>query len=203
MDRQTVWIGADPGGTKNFGIAELFADGATRTARVSSAREAAEWIQGTPQGAGIDAPMWLSSAKRGDRRADHWLRCRYGNTSPGKVLAINSLYGAVLAQGAMFAVELRRRFSDLPITEAHPGLFLRARFPSVDERQRFDELKRHFGIQAASEISDHERDAVIAALAAREGFSGCWPRDLALNRLPAEQDPATYWLAPMHYWWFE
>ena len=147
--------------------------------------------------------MWLSSAKRGDRKADICLRRKYGNQSPGKVLAINSLYGAVLAQGAMFAVELRRRFPELPITEAHPGLFLRAWGRHFDESKRFDELKQHFGIHAAPGISDHERDAVIAAVAAREGFSGCWPRDLALNRLPEEQDPATYWLAPMHYWWFE
>ncbi|MCY3783289.1 MAG: hypothetical protein OXG79_05840 [Chloroflexi bacterium] len=203
MSRRPVWIGADPGGTSNFGIAELFADGATRTGCVSSAHEAAEWIQGTPQGAGIDAPMWLSSAKRGDRKADRWLRCKYGNASPGKVLAINSLYGAVLAQGAMFAVELRCCFPELSITESHPGLFLRAWGCRFDEPKRFDELKRCFGIHAKPGISDHERDAVIAALAAREGFSGCWRRDLALKRLPEEQDPATYWLAPMHYWWFE
>lgn len=203
MDSPPTWIGADPGGQDHFGVAELFADGTTRTGCVSSAREAAEWIDGTPQGAGIDAPMWLSSARRGDRKADVCLRRKYGNASPGKILAINSLYGAVLAQGAMFAVELRRRFLELPITEAHPGLVLRARFPSIDERQRFDELKRHFGIQTAAGISDHERDAVIAALAAREGFTGRWPRDLGLTRFPEEQDPATYWLAPMRYWWFE
>ncbi len=141
--------------------------------------------------------MWWSSATKGNRKADRWLRCKYGNASPGKVLAINSLYGAVLAQGAMFAVELRQRFSELPITEAHPGLFLRARCLS------FDQLKRHYGIHADPRITNHERDAVIAALAAREGFTGLWPRDLALNRLPEEQDPETYWLAPMHYWWFE
>ena len=203
MDRNDVWIGADPGGQNNFGIAELFHDGATRTACVSSAREAADWIEDKPLGAGVDAPMWWSSARRGDRKADHWLRCKYGNTSPGKVLAINSLYGAVLAQGAMFAVELRRRFPELPITEAHPGLFLRAWGRRIDESKRFDELKQHFGIHADPGISDHERDAVIAALAAREGFSGRWPRDLALKRLAEEQDPAAYWLAPMHYWWFE
>ena len=203
MGRQAVWIGADPGGTKNVGIAELFADGTTRTNCVSSAHEAAEWIEGTPQGAGIDAPMWLSSAKRGDRKADRWLRCRYGNASPGKVLAINSLYGAVLAQGAMFAAELRRRFPDPPMTEAHPGLFLRAWGRCFDESERFDELKHHFGIHADPGISDHERDAVIAAVAARGGFTGCWPRDLGLTRLPEEQDPAAYWLAPMHFWWFE
>ena len=86
--------------------------------------------------------MWLSSAKRGDRKADRWLRCKYGNQSPGKVLAINSLYGAVLAQGAMFAVELRRRFPELPITESHPGLFLRAWGRRFDEPDRFDELQR-------------------------------------------------------------
>ena len=166
MDRHAVWIGADPGGKDNFGIAELSTDGVARTTCVSSAHEAANWIEGTPLGAGIDSPMWWSSAKKGDRRADVCLRRRYGNASPGKVLAINSLYGAVLAQGAMFAVELRRRFSELPITEAHPGLFLRARCLS------FDQLKRHYGIHADPRITNHERDAVIAALAAREGFTG-------------------------------
>ena len=181
----------------NFGIAELTTDGVARTARVSSAREAADWIKGAPLGAGIDSPMWWSSAEKGNRKADCWLRCKYGNASPGKVLAINSLYGAVLAQGAMFAVELRRRFAELPITEAHPGLVLRA------TRLSFDELKRHCGVEADPEISTHERDAVIAALAARESFSDRWPHDLALYRLPEEQDPAAYWLAPMHYWWFE
>ena len=203
MDRRAVWIGADPGGEGNFGVAELFQDGTTRTACVSSAREAAEWIQGKPLGAGIDSPMWWSSAKRGDRKADVCLRRRYGNVSPGKVLAINSLYGAVLAQGAMFAVELRRRFPELSITEAHPGLLLRAWGRCIDESRRFDEFKQRFGIHAAPGMSDHERDALIAAVAARQGFSGCWPHDLAVKRLSEEQDPATYWLAPMHYWWFE
>jgi len=203
MDRRAVWIGADPGGQDHFGVAELFENGTTRTACVSSAREAAEWIQGKPLGAGIDSPMWWSSAKRGDRKADRWLRCTYGNTSPGKVLAINSLYGAVLAQGAMLAVELRRRFPDLSITEAHPGLLLRARGRRLDQSRRFDRLKHCFGVHACSRISDHERDAVLAALAAREGFTGRWPRDLALKHFPEEQDPMAYWLAPMHYWWFE
>ena len=197
MDREAVWIGADPGGMSNFGIAELTTDGVARTACVSSAREAADWIKGAPLGAGIDSPMWWSSAEKGNRKADCWLRCKYGNAAPGKILAINSLYGAVLAQGAMFAVELRRRFADVPITEAHPGLFLRARCLS------FDELTRHYGIEAGPEISTHERDAIIAALAAREGFTGNWRHDLALERFPEEQDPAKYWLAPMHYWWFE
>ena len=147
--------------------------------------------------------MWWSAAKRGDRKADVCLRRKYGNASPGKVLAINSLYGAVLAQGAMLAVELRRRFPELPITEAHPGLFLRAWGRCFDESKRFDELKDHFDIHVEPGISDHERDAVIAALAAREGFTGRWSCDLARKRFPEEQDPAAYWLAPMHYWWFE
>ncbi len=197
MDHKAVWIGADPGGTNNFGIAELSTDGVARTACCSCAAEAAAWIEGMPLGAGIDAPMWWSAAPKGDRKADLWLRCKYGNEPPGKVLAINSLWGSVLAQGAMLAVELRKKFAELPITEAHPGLFLKARHLS------FNELKRHYGIRADSRITNHERDAVIAALAAREGFTGRWLRDLALDRLPAEQDPAAYWLAPVHYWWFE
>ena len=49
----------------------------------------------------------------------------------------------------------------------------------------------------------HERDAVIAAVAAREGFEKRWCNDLSLNRCTTEQDPSHYWLAPVQYFWPE
>jgi hypothetical protein len=52
-------------------------------------------------------------------------------------------------------------------------------------------------------IQEHERDAIIAAVTAREGFEGRWVHDLSIRRHPNEQDPATYWLAPIHYFWPE
>ena len=51
--------------------------------------------------------------------------------------------------------------------------------------------------------NEHERDAVIAAVCAREGFEGRWRTDLAKKRYACEQNPQAYWLAPMHYFWRE
>jgi hypothetical protein len=53
------------------------------------------------------------------------------------------------------------------------------------------------------ETSKHALDAVISAVAAREGFCGRWKCDLAENRHPSEQDPKQFWLAPIHYYWPE
>jgi hypothetical protein len=112
------------------------------------------------------------------------------------VQASNSLRGAVLVQGALFADGLRRGFSEIGITESHPKAVLRALGVS------YDDFFFRFGIDPGT-TNEHERDALIAAVAAREGFSGRWRRDLALERLDCEQDPSKYWLAPMHYFWPE
>ena len=48
---------------------------------------------------------------------------------------------------------------------------------------------------------ENELDAIIAAIAARETFTGRWGRDLASNRANCEQNPSTYWLSPVHYGW--
>jgi hypothetical protein len=41
----------------------------------------------------------------------------------------------------------------------------------------------------------------MSAVTAREGFEGRWTIDLSKNRHECEQDPSSYWLAPMHYFW--
>ena len=51
--------------------------------------------------------------------------------------------------------------------------------------------------------NEHERDAVVAAVCAREGCEGRWPTDLAEQRSLHEQNPQAYWLAPMSYFWPE
>ena len=51
--------------------------------------------------------------------------------------------------------------------------------------------------------NDHERDAAIGAMCAREGFRGRWTVDLARDRHQSEQDPFSYWLAPIRYFWPE
>jgi hypothetical protein len=190
-----MWIGADPGGLGAFGLAFLSAEGNVQTMCVSSASEALEAVEVRPEGVGIDAPLWWSAGKSSDRLADRWIRKTYG-IAAGTVQAGNSLRGAALIQGALFVEGLRRKFPDTRCTEAHPKALLLA--TKLDQVAFF----ARFGIDHPTAVQ-HERDAVIAAIAAREGFSGSWPRDLSLDRLPEEQDTTTYWLAPMHYYWPE
>ena len=202
--RQSVWTGADPGGKRKFGVAALFEDGEVESERVSCAREAVDWIDErrfNPLGVGVDAPLWWSSGPSGWRHADQWLICQYPQAQK-TVMPINSIRGAVLIQGFLFAAEFRRRFPNLAVTEAHPKLVLHAR------NQTFDALAQEFGLTMDSQIVDEEnddrRDAILAALAAREGFSGNWPRDLAcLPPLTGEQIPSSRHLVPVNYWWFQ
>lgn len=198
-----MWIGADPGGAGNFGIALLNDDGRYSTACVSCADEAVDFVlrsSSKPTGAGIDAPMWWSGGLSGDRAADRWIRKRYG-IAAGTVQAANSLRGAALVQGALFAERIRLKFPGLPLTESHPKAVLRALgLPGTDESSRWAEFCRTYAI-SGEHASEHERDAVIGAITAREGFLGRWPRDLSQHRLPSEQDPSAYWLAPMRYFW--
>ena len=191
-----VWIGADPGGIKAFGVA-VVDSGHVRCKTVSSVDEAVRWIEGsgTPLGVGIDAPMWWSAAAGGGRRADARLRKAYGIPS-GTVQSVNSLRGAALAGGALLASRMRAVFAGLRITESHPKALLCAL--KLDGAA----FATRFGMQAVWG-DEHQRDAAIAAVCAREGFLGKWPVDLADHRDGLEQDPKSYWLAPVSYHWPE
>jgi predicted nuclease with RNAse H fold len=155
-----------------------------------------EHVQSTPAGIGVDAPLWWSSGKGGLRKADEWIRDRYG-LHHRNVQAVNSLWGSVLAQGMMFVMRIREVFSEVNITETHPKAVLVAlgreswnvHFGSINTKLTLDSRP------------DHERDAVISAVAAREGFEGRWEKDLAGDRQVSEQNPSTHWLAPVHYFW--
>ena len=202
--RQSVWIGADPGGKRKFGVAALSSDGAVASERFSCAREAVTWVDElnvSPHGVGVDAPLWWSSGPSGARKADQWLRGRYPQAR-NSVMLINSIFGGVLIQGFLLAAELRQRFPKLPVTEAHPKLLLHAL------GEEFEAVAQNFRLkvdpQIVDEDNDDRRDAILAALAAREGFSGNWPRDLAcLPPLTGEQIPSSRHLVPVNYWWFQ
>lgn len=195
-----VWVGADPGGIGRFGLAFVQISGRLCCDTVSSVEEAVERIvqAGMPLdigGIGIDAPMWWSAGPGAGRCADARLRKRYGLPS-GTVQSGNSLRGAALIGGALLASRVREEFPGVPITESHPKALLGAF--GWDESGFAEE----FEIPMAWS-NEHERDAAIAAVCAREGFEGRWRTDLAEKRCACEQDPQTYWLAPMHYFWRE
>ncbi|MGC2423325.1 MAG: DUF429 domain-containing protein [Nitrospirota bacterium] len=198
--QDSVWIGADPGGDSHFGLAILKSDGSVRTWCVNCADEAVtvvvENVNATPNGFGVDAPLWWSSGVSGGRSADQWIRDKYGQPTSSKVLAINSLQGAALAQGMMFVKRIRECFPDANVTETHPKALLSAlNLNGLGFYQRYR-------VETQANI-EHERDAIISAVAAREGFAGRWTNDLIINRRPSEQDPSQFWLAPVHYFWPE
>ena len=69
---ESIWVGADPGGKNNFGVAILWADGSVCTACVSCADEAVDvvcqWVEGSsPAGS---AWMLLCGGRRGSPVAD-------------------------------------------------------------------------------------------------------------------------------------
>jgi predicted nuclease with RNAse H fold len=194
-----TWFGADPGGADNFGVAVLREDGTYNTQCVNCADEAITWIRefGRPNGVGIDCPLWWSSGRGGGRKVDQWLRDQ--GIPPGTVQAPNSLQGAVLVQGIMFAVRLRERYQGVLITEAHPKALLR--FLGLSrELDKWDEVQKGFNLKG-SVPSEHERDAVLAAVAAREGMTGVWSRDLSISRYESEVDPKRMWFGEVSYFW--
>jgi predicted nuclease with RNAse H fold len=195
-----TWIGVDPGGAGAFGLAFLKPDGSCYTCSVDFVDQAIQVVRenaaSTPAGIGIDAPLWWSSGAGGVRKADQWIRDTYGLPTR-KVQAVNSLWGSVLAQGMMFVVRVREIFADVKITETHPKAVLAAL-----GREAWTAYLAPLptGLTLDSQ-PDHRRDAVISAVAAREGFEGRWKKDLATDRYSSEQDPARHWIGPVHYFW--
>ena len=197
-----TWIGVDPGGAGKFGVAILSADGSCHSCCVDYVDQAIEVVckrvERSPAGVAVDAPMWWSSGPGGVRKADLWNRESY-RLPNRNVQAVNSLWGSVLAQGMMFVERLRSVFPGVNVTESHPKAVLAAL-----GRERW---KAHFdGLSSDVRLDqdpDDERDAIISAVAAREGFEGRWKKDLAVDRYQIEQDPSAHWLAPIHYHWLE
>lgn len=108
----------------------------------------------------------------------------------GTVQTPNSLRGAALVQGAMFVYRLREKFPGVPVTEAHPK--------AVALALGGWDAARVLAFGCPEDAEEHERDAYMAAIAAREGFTGRWKRDLAQQRSKPEQGPSSYWLAPVN-----
>ncbi|MEZ6232906.1 MAG: hypothetical protein R3B68_01840 [Phycisphaerales bacterium] len=191
-------MGADPGGKRAFGVAVLRDGEPAQTWIASCADEAVDWLVDTGvtsiSAVGVDAPLWWSSARAGGRHADRWIRDTH-RIAGGTVQSANSLQGAALVQGAMFVDVVRRRCGVGGVTESHPKALLRAL-----DLAGYDEAFARFGVTCAN-ATEHECDAVLSAVAAREGFSGRWSTDLSEKRDRSEQDPQTYWLGPVRYFW--
>ncbi len=200
--RGPIWLGADPGGRNAFGVAVVTGDIVISTV-VSSVDEAVNFFRvqvgdDRPSAVGIDAPLWWSSGLSGARKVDSMLRRRY-SLSGGQVQAPNSLRGAAVLQAAMLIVRLRDTYPHVPVMETHPKALLSGVYGGS-----FGAFAQEFGLSGTPE-TEHERDAVIGAIAARQAWSTgrTWTHDLSLDRYPSEHDPKSYWLAPVSYFWPE
>ena len=169
--RSKTWIGVDPGGAGNFGLAILEVGGNCHSTTMDSVDKAIavvrEFIDDTPAGVGVDAPLWWSSGNGGLRQSDQWIRDHY-RLHHRHVQAVNSLWGSVLAQGMMFVARMRELFPQVRVTETHPKAVLAALGRGPWEA-KFHELSTKVTLDTEP---DHERDAIISAIAAREGFEG-------------------------------
>jgi hypothetical protein len=190
-----AWFGADPGGGAFFGLAVLYADGRFETRCCSSVDEAVLWIK-DPEAVGIDCPLWWSSAAGGGRLVDSWLRKTFGIHS-GTVQSVNSLRGAVVVQGVLLAMRVRVESPTTAITEAHPKALLKAL--RLNDRS-WSAIAEWFCLDGPVPRNEHERDALLSAVAARDGSRGIW-RDLSTDRHPSELDPKNIWFGPVSYWW--
>ena len=189
-----TWYGADPGGEKRFGMAALEADGSFETQLYSSVQEAFEYVQ-RPAGIGIDCPLWWSSGKGGGRHVDDWLRERY-DIPPGTVQTANSLRGAATVQGLLLAMRLRKMWRNIPITESHPGAH-----SYQMGRPAWSTISRRFKLKGREPDTADGRDALLGAIAAREGQLKRWKTDLSVYRNEDEENPKNLWFGPVCYWW--
>lgn len=204
MTNDKTWIGADPGGAGKFGVAILHADNYVESIEVNCADDALEWIKlklgaTIPDAAGIDAPLWWSSGLSGLREADKKIRDAYLALEPRNVQAGNSLRGAVLVQGVLFAHLLRKSYPAIGLTETHPKALIRGW-----GRDNIEGLIAQVTTTVTlDDVKDHMRDALISAVVAREGFSGTWSHDLFCDLPVSELNPSSGWVPPINYFWPE
>lgn len=203
-----MWVGADPGGKNKFGLAIIREDGTVETACRTNANQAADWVieqcRGLPLGVGVDAPLWWGGGLSTDRTVDLLVRKALKSrelSTAGRVQTINSLRGAVLIQGFLFVQNLFDHYgAKLLVTETHPKPGLE--FLSDDD---FNDLKLDGSLRDQFRKTDHERDAVVSAIVAREAFSDrstSWV-DLLADYKPAngERDPHMNYPSRIHYFW--
>jgi predicted nuclease with RNAse H fold len=177
-----TYLGFDPGGasgTGAFGWAVVSGDkwpprlvGQGITHYAEDAFKAARDCAGSKITAvGIDAPLFWVSA--GDRLVDRTVRLAIAplGCPHGTVQHVNSLRGACLIQGMLVAMLCRKRIAKgIPLTETHPKALLwlirianRERPPA---RVATADLNDYVQLSRAEQASEHERDAVLSAVAA-------------------------------------
>jgi predicted nuclease with RNAse H fold len=160
-----VYLGADPGGVKKTGVAVFSPPNTLVSKNVSSVQEALNWYISQIKtdkaiAIGIDAPLSWSIEQSGWRKQDLYIRSRYSKYS-SSVQCTNSLHGSCAVQGPLLAIEIKKQFKSIEITETHPKVTREI-------------LKSHSSIALPNlrfNRNDHRRDAELSAWIAYCGFN--------------------------------
>ena len=219
-ERIGLILGFDPGGRNQFGwsVCTTDGEGLSKVKRgqgcADNAQEAFEAVQGRIEelrseegaslgvlAAGIDSPLlW---GQKGNRKLDEDIRKalkkaqkrqRFWPKKRARVLAVNSLWGAVLVQGVLLGKCLHDKYGpDLQITETHPKALLQLLKGEADGKildSLIDGIK-----------NEHVRDATVSAFAAwkkqkkadGDGWKDLYKLHCDLGDPPLDV-PSTYWM---------
>ena len=132
--------------------------------------------------------------------ADHRLHARYP-AARQSILAVNSLWGSVIVQGVLVAHLLRDRFLLHGVDRGSSKKLFCWPLSHDFWEQKFscDSVR----CDTLTIQMDNRRDALITAVAAREGFRRVWREDLFTKLPTSAQNLSSRWLAPVHYYWLE
>ncbi len=197
----TLYLGYDPGGNGNHGVAAI--DGRQAWCdTMPTAKLAIDWFlqrcgDREPTALGIDTLTLWSTGPAGWRPADRALRATYP-TVRNSIAAPNLLYGAMPINGIAVALELRKAFPKLRITETHPKVLYYAltglAYNFAHHRDQMVQKLLDWGALDHCEVKkDHEWDALLSAYAARQWATEKWQIDL--HQLPASAEET---LIPAH-----
>ena len=224
-----IILGFDPGGAGNFGWSVCV----TRNGRLqkpvqtcvandalSALRAVEDYIstdsalrESRVLAAGIDAPMFWS--RKGNRYVEEYLQSQLKSAGikTSSILKVNSLWGAVVVQGALLAKYLSETWN-LKITESHPGVLrhllhcdagleiIRRLTSHLHDCPRNGKdcscgCKNKGGHQPNCDVGGHRRDATLAAISAwamihqQDGWEDLYER---------EPQPVQPFNTPVAYW---
>lgn len=196
-NQNTTVIGLDPGGKKAFGwcIATLSPKGEIVNFKAGTgsfiddiiekvADELKKFNPSVPSAAGIDAPLFWSTAiqnGKSERAADRIIREKANEKlnqikereeqkkgSSSTILHINSLRGACLVNGVLSIIRLRgeKRWPKIRITEAHPGALKIIASEQIKEWKELQSEDFEFPPEKIGEKNNDEYDAMLAAFSA-------------------------------------
>lgn len=207
------FLGYDPGGNGRHGVALLETSPQGRVLGVSTtlvytADDAWKYfVSQSADGLGVDTLTEWCLGKSGWRSADLWLQTRYpSQTHPqvySSIVNPNFLCGSMCVNGMGILQLLRRKSSELPVTEVHPKVLYYELFNAIydwkaSRQVMVQMLMSHLGSVPLSLSSDHEFDALLSAWACANGVLGRWKNDLhALPPVGTIVQP----VGPTNYFW--